>query len=198
MFNIQLILLTVECDLHFLFILSRITMNLLKVISYCIFVVAGVAASVTAFADTVELPVLKTLAEPELRAETGIIQYQEDPARVKSLQHEVMKLSDEAQNFMIAPNVLTNVEILPAAPLPNLNSLPLILQQHILSIAQGLQSSDPKQGLYIMLQPFGIDRNATNAQIGREQFSIDKIDRQLGSGEIVMPPSNSLPVGGIR
>lgn len=198
MFNIQLILLTVECDLHFLFILSRITMNLLKVISYCIFVVAGVAASVTAFADTVELPVLKTLAEPELRAETGIIQYQEDPARVKALQHEVMKLSDEAQNFMIAPNVLTNVEILPAAPLPNLNSLPLILQQHILSIAQGLQSSDPKQGLYIMLQPFGIDRNAINAQIGREQFSIDKIDRQLGSGEIVMPPSNSLPVGGIR
>lgn len=100
----------------------------------------------TAFADTVELPMLRTLAEPELRAETGIIQYQEDPARVKALQHEVMKLSDEAQNFMIAPNVLTNVEILPAAPLPNLNSLPLILQQHILSIAQGLQSSDPKQG----------------------------------------------------
>lgn len=198
MFNIQLILFTVECDLHFLFILSRITMNLLKVISYCILVAAGVAASVTAFADTVELPVLKTLAEPELRAETGIIQYQEDPARVKALQHEVMKLSDEPQNFMIAPNVLTNVEILPAAPLPNLNSLPLILQQHILSIAQGLQSSDPKQGLYIMLQPFGIDRNAINAQIGREQFSIDKIDRQLGSGEIVMPPSNSLPVGGIR
>lgn len=126
-------------------------MNLLKVISYCIFVVAGVAASVTVFADTVELPVLKTLAEPELRAETGIIQYQEDPARVKALQHEVMKLSDEAQNFMIAPNVLTNVEILPAAPLPNLNSLPLILQQHILSIAQSLQSSDPKQGLYINL-----------------------------------------------
>ena len=126
-------------------------MNLLKVISYCILVVAGVAASVTAFADTVELPVLKTLAEPELRAETGIIQYQEDPARVKALQHEVMKLSDEAQNFMIAPNVLTNVEILPAAPLPNLNSLPLILQQHILSIAQSLQSSDPKQGLYINL-----------------------------------------------
>lgn len=91
-------------------------MNLLKVISYCILVAAGVAASVTAFADTVELPVLKTLAEPELRAETGIIQYQEDPARVKALQHEVMKLSDEAQNFMIAPNVLTNVEILPAAP----------------------------------------------------------------------------------
>lgn len=86
MFNIQLILFTVECDLHFLFILSRITMNLLKVISYCILVAAGVAASVTAFADTVELPVLKTLAEPELRAEQGLF-------NIKKIQQESKRCS---------------------------------------------------------------------------------------------------------
>jgi hypothetical protein len=33
-----------------------------------------------------------------------------------------------------------------------------------------------------MLQPFGIDRNATNVQIAREQISIGQIDRNFIQG----------------
>ena len=53
------------------------------------------------------------------------------------------------------------------------------MQQHVLDIAAGLQSSDPRNGLYIMLQPFGIDRNATSVQISRDQINMGTIDRQL-------------------
>ena len=65
-------------------------------------------------------------------------------------------------------------------PAPNLSSLPPALQQHVLNIAYGLQSSDPRNGLYIMLQPFGIDRNAVNVQISREQINIGSIDSRHG------------------
>ena len=64
-------------------------------------------------------------------------------------------------------------------PAPDLSSLPPSLQQHVLNIANGLQSSDPRNGLYIMLQPFGIDRNAVNVQISREQINLGSIDRAL-------------------
>ena len=46
----------------------------------------------------------------------------------------------------------------------------------------GLQSSDPRNGLYIMLQPFGIDRNTMNVQISREQINLGNIDRSLPNG----------------
>ena len=58
---------------------------------------------------------------------------------------------------------------------------PCLLREHV-NIAAGLQSSNPTEGLYIMLQPFGIDRNATNVQITREQISIGQIDRNFMQG----------------
>ena len=54
--------------------------------------------------------------------------------------------------------------------------------KHVLNIAAGLQSSNPTEGLYIMLQPFGIHRNATNVQIAREQISIGQIDWNFMQG----------------
>ncbi len=46
------------------------------------------------------------------------------------------------------------------------------MQQYVLAIARGLQSPDPREGLYIILAPFGIDRRAVNVQIAREQLSL--------------------------
>ncbi|WP_228157242.1 hypothetical protein [Acinetobacter sp. CFCC 11171] len=68
-----------------------------------------------------------------------------------------------------------------------MSNLSPLMQQHVLDIAAGLQSSDPRNGLYIMLQPFGIDRNATNVQISRDQINLGNIDRQLNTNPIKTP-----------
>ena len=158
--------------------LSRAAMNLLKYMSFAVAILAVNFPLSTAFADTVELPMLRTLAEPELRAETGIIQYQEDPQEVRALQHRVMKIQLDTQNFVVNPTIVTTLDIVPErVAMPDLNNLPLGLQQYVLAIARGLQSPDPREGLYIMLAPFGIDRNATNVQISREQISLGIVNR---------------------
>ena len=157
-------------------------MNLPKQLAYAAAALAC-AASIPAFAqeqqEAVRLPALTVMAEPELRRETGVVPYQQETARRKALQHRVMQIENDAQSFIVDPEVVANLDILPMEPAPNLSSLPPALQQHVLNIAYGLQSSDPRNGLYIMLQPFGIDRNAVNVQISREQINIGSIDRTL-------------------
>ncbi|WP_257232915.1 hypothetical protein [Acinetobacter sp. YH01012] len=128
--------------------------------------------------DAVTLPTLHVLAEPELRTETGIVPYQNDEKNLRALQHQVIRNSREAQNFMIDSHVVANLEIQPLQAQPDLNSLSPFLQQYVLSIAQGLQSSDPTQGLYIMLQPFGINRSNSMQHIDRSNSnSMQHIDR---------------------
>ena len=80
--------------------------------------------------------------------------------------------------------------------MPDINSLPLALQQHILAIARGLQSTDPREGLYILLQPFGIDRNASNVQIAREQISLGILNGSFDKPAIqnASQPIATLPV----
>lgn len=157
-------------------------MNLPKQLAYAAAALAC-AASIPASAqeqqEAVRLPALTVMAEPELRRETGVVPYQQETARRKALQHRVMQIENDAQSFIVDPEVVANLDILPMEPAPNLSSLPPALQQHVLNIANGLQSSDPRNGLYIMLQPFGIDRHAVNVQISREQINIGSIDRAL-------------------
>ncbi|MDM1284446.1 hypothetical protein HXZ60_12990 [Acinetobacter towneri] len=130
--------------------------------------------------DAVTLPTLHVLAEPELRTETGIVPYQNDEKNLRALQHQVIRNSREAQNFMIDSYVVANLEIQPLQAQPDLNSLSPFLQQYVLSIAQGLQSSDPTQGLYIMLQPFGINRSNSMQHIDRSNSnSMQPIDRDM-------------------
>ncbi len=169
-------------------------MNLPKQFA-CALLAAG-AASAPAFAEIIQheqkrapeqqeavrLPVLTVMAEPELREETGIVPYQQETGRRKALQHRVMQLEENTQSFVVDPVVIANLDILPVEPSADLSSLPPSLQQHVLDIANGLQSSDPRNGIYTMLQPFGIDRNATNVQISREQINLGNIDRSLLQG----------------
>lgn len=157
-------------------------MNLPKQLAYtaaALACAASISASAQEQQEAVRLPALTVMAEPELRRETGAVPYQQETARRKALQHRVMQLENDAQSFTVDPEVVANLDILPMEPAPNLSSLPPALQQHVLNIAYGLQSSDPRNGLYIMLQPFGIDRNAVNVQISREQINIGSIDRTL-------------------
>lgn len=120
-------------------------MNLLKYVLYPSVLIASLFSISLSFADSVELPVLRPLAEPELRAETGIIQYQQDPQQTRALQHKIMKIQRDTQNFVLDPRILTTLDLVPEGPMPDINSLPLALQQHILAIARGLQSTDPER-----------------------------------------------------
>lgn len=129
--------------------------------------------------ETVRLPVLTVMADRELRNETVVEPAQEEPAKRKALQQQVMKLERNAQNYAADPTVIQNLDVKAPEPAPNFSGVSLVMQQHILNIAEGLQSSDPRNGLYIMLQPFGIDRNATNVQMGREQLNLGILERTL-------------------
>ena len=163
-------------------------MNLSKQFILMAIALVGTTMAFPAFAETeaekevVRLPVLTVLAEPELREEAGVVPYQEETARRKALQHRMMQIEAGTRATVIDPTVVANLDILPIVPAPNLSNLPPLLQQHVLDIAHGLQSSDPRNGLYIMLQPFGIDRNTMNVQISREQINLGNIDRSLPNG----------------
>ncbi|WP_228260006.1 hypothetical protein [Acinetobacter sp. ANC 4779] len=148
-------------------------MKLPKYMFFAVMLMLGHFSLSYAFADTAEMPVLRMMAEPELRAETtSIIQYQQDPQKVRALQHRIMQIQLDTQNFVVNPTILASIDLVPDGPMPDINSLPLEQQQYVLAVAQGLQSPDPREGLYIILEPFGIDRSATNVQIAREQISM--------------------------
>ena len=131
--------------------------------------------------DAVRLPVLTVMAEREMREETAVEPYQQETGRRKALQHRVMQLEGDAQSFTVDPTVVANLDVLPV-PKVDMSSLSPALQQYVLNIANGLQSSDPRNGIYTILQPMGIDRNATNVQISREQMNLGTIDRSLLNG----------------
>lgn len=161
-------------------------MTLPKSVAVLLFASAALSASSTFAAthadeqqEAIQMPALTIMAEREMRAETGIVEYQEQVDRRKALQHRVMELERDTQNKGVDATIVSNMDILPAAAMPDMSNLSPLMQQHVLDIAAGLQSSDPRNGLYIMLQPFGIDRNATSVQISRDQINMGTIDRQL-------------------
>ncbi|WP_257226690.1 MULTISPECIES: hypothetical protein [unclassified Acinetobacter] len=174
-------------------------MNLPKSVSFLVFVSAAMTAMSTLAAEkattkaedteqqAIQMPALTIMAEREMRAETGIVEYQEQVDRRKALQQRVMQLERDTQNKGVDATIVSNVDVLPATAVPDMSNLSPLMQQHVLDIAAGLQSSDPRNGLYIMLQPFGIDRNATNVQISRDQINLGNIDRQLNTNPIKTP-----------
>jgi hypothetical protein len=141
-----------------LFLLTSQIMNLLKFLT----VVSFTSMTSLSFAQSVNvLPSLKLMAEPELRQESGVVPFQEDTQVRKALQHQVIRHERELQNVTVDNHVIANYEYQPKV-VPDMGSLSPFLQQYVMSIANGLQSSDPTQGLYIMLQSVGIDRNNIN------------------------------------
>ena len=165
-------------------------MNLMKYFLALSFIGFLLSTDVQANGEIVSLPTFKVMAESELRAESGIIPYQQDENIRKALQHRMMQLQDDTQSFVVDPTLVHNLDVLAPAATPDLGSLPPLLREHILNIAAGLQSSDPTEGLYIMLQPFGIDRNAKNVQIVREQISIGQVDYNFIQGN---QPNTQVP-----
>lgn len=158
-------------------------MHLLKPLSVLTFslvsLVTTTQAATPLTTDTVRLPTLTIMAEPELRAETGFVPFQEDLDQRKSLQRRVMKAEQNIQGYAANADFVGTVELLPPPTQPDMNQLPVALQHYVMAIANGLQSSDPRNGLYIMLQSVGIDRHAANVQISREQVNFGTLERSF-------------------
>ncbi|MCG2607819.1 hypothetical protein LZZ98_04585 [Acinetobacter sp. SM34] len=175
-------------------------MNLLKNLSCAIVAIAGSFSISSTFADIADTPELSPLMDSELRVEAETVQVMYDPhdhQREKALQHRIMQIQMDAQNFVVDPTIVMTIDLVPEPPMPDIHSLPLPLQQYVLAIARGLQSSDPREGLYILLEPFGINRNAVNVQIAREQISLGVLENtlrneaiRLSQQELSSPNSN--------
>lgn len=105
--------------------------------------------------------------------------YQEQNSQLKALQMRLMKIERDIQAYSVDGDIAANIDVMRSPVAPDLDSLPVVFREYVLAIAQGLQSSDPRNGVYILLQPFGINRDATNVQIVREQFDPNRLSLSL-------------------
>lgn len=130
--------------------------------------------------DSVTLPTLTVMADRELREETEfMLPLQEQSSQKQALKMRMMKIERELQDYTVNADFVGDIEILPTTNPARLDNLPPGLQQYVQAIADGLRSPDPRDGIYLMLVPFGINRNATSVQAAREQFNPNNVDRTL-------------------
>lgn len=158
-------------------------MTLLKALNLSLLVLVASTATFTQAAPissgSVVLPTLIVMAEPELRAMTEIIPYQEEASQRDALNRYLMKVERDIQSYSVDADFAGSIDVVRAAPKPDLDSLPVVFREYVLVVAAGLQSADPRKGLYTILQPFGIDANATTVQIVREQFHPNQLNISL-------------------
>lgn len=123
--------------------------------------------------DAVKLPTLTVLAESELRDEVGFVPYQEDKPVRQALQRFMLKNERDIQNFVVDDS-FTEINLQPKLTEPDMSQLSPALQQYVLAVASGLQSSDPTTGLFTLLKQFGIDRrNVDGIRGGTVKLNID-------------------------
>jgi len=143
--------------------------------------------------EVTSLPTIRVMAESELREEVGFVPYQEDKQTRQALQHRVYKIHNDMQNAGVTESP-TSVNYQPMAAQPDLSQYSPILQQYILAVASGFQSSDPTNGLFKMLEPLNINRGnidgIRNGTIKIDLGDILKLQQQIRDG--LNPPQNPL------
>jgi hypothetical protein len=145
--------------------------------------------------EVASLPTIRLMAESELREEVGIVPYQEDKNVRQALQHHLYKVNLDMQNQEVSESV-GSFNYQPQAAQPDLSYVPAILQQYILAVANGFQSSDPTNGVFKMLEPLNINRdNAIDFQNGTMKVDLSdllKLQQQIRDG-LNPPPSPLFP-----
>lgn len=145
--------------------------------------------------DVTSLPTIRVMAESELREEVGFVPYQEDKQVRQALQHRVYKIHHDIQNAGVMETP-TSVNYQPATTQPDLSQYSPVLQQYILAVASGFQSSDPTNGLFKMLEPLNINRgNIDGIRNGTIKINLDdilKLQQQIRDG-LNPPPSPLFP-----
>lgn len=136
--------------------------------------------------EVTTLPTIRVMAESELREEqVGPVPLQEDKKVQQALQNRIYKIQRDMQNEGIVEMSAT-VDYQPITSQPDLSQLSPVLQDYILAVAAGFQSSDPTNGLFKMLQPLNINRdNAESFREGMIKVNIDdilKLQQQIRDG----------------
>jgi hypothetical protein len=138
----------------------RIGAYVMKFLKYSLLIISSLTVfSSTLYAedDVISLPTITVMAEEELRDEfVGILPYQEDEEVKEALRYQVYKLESDIQN---KENPSMAMSYIPNTAIPNMNQYSPFLQQYIMVVASGFQSSDPTNGAFEMLSTLGIDRN---------------------------------------
>ena len=135
------------------------------------------------------LPTIHVMAESELREEVGFapVPFQERTEVQQALQHHLYKIEKSFQNNPVKESAVT-VDYQPQATAPDLSQYSPVLQQYILAVAAGLQSSDPTNGLFKMLEPLNINRdNADDMRNGTMKVNVDdllRLQQQIRDGLI--------------
>ncbi|CAI3146826.1 hypothetical protein MWMV7_MWMV7_02421 [Acinetobacter calcoaceticus] len=112
--------------------------------------------------EVATLPTIRVMAESELREEVGFVPYQEDKKVRQALQHHEYKTHYDIQNALVSEG-MTTVDYQPVMAQPDLSQLSPFLQQYILAVAGGIQSSDPTNGIFEMLRDLNINRSNVDA-----------------------------------
>ncbi|CAI3115849.1 hypothetical protein MWMV8_MWMV8_02984 [Acinetobacter calcoaceticus] len=112
--------------------------------------------------EVATLPTIRVMAESELREEVGFVPYQEDKKVRQALQHREYKTHYDIQNALV-PEGMTTVDYQPVMAQPDLSQFSPFLQQYILAVAGGIQSSDPTNGIFEMLRDLNINRSNVDA-----------------------------------
>ncbi|KJH54903.1 hypothetical protein [Acinetobacter calcoaceticus] len=112
--------------------------------------------------EVATLPTIRVMAESELREEVGFVPFQEDKKVRQALQHREYKTHYDIQNALV-PEGMTTVDYQPVMAQPDLSQFSPFLQEYILAVAGGIQSSDPTNGIFKMLEPLKINRSNVDA-----------------------------------
>lgn len=129
--------------------------------------------------NVITLPTIQVMAEDELSETTGFIPFQEDTAVRQALQHQIYKNENDIQNTTVKENTGNTIHYQPPVAQPDMTNFSPALQQHVLAIAEGLQSNDPTQGVFKMLDPLGIDRNKALESIPNRDIKINQNDLMI-------------------
>ena len=110
--------------------------------------------------DVISLPTITVMAEEELREEdVGILPYQEDEDVKEALRHKIYKLETDMQNKEMSENASIAMNYIPNTVIPDMSQYSPFVQQYILAVASGFQSSDPTNGAFEILNTLDINRN---------------------------------------
>ncbi|KAF7276080.1 hypothetical protein GWI33_010942 [Rhynchophorus ferrugineus] len=125
------------------------------------------------------------MAEAELREEVGYIPYQEDKKVREALQYYILKMENDIQNTGVN-DIATVIDYQPQSAIPDMSHLSPEIQEYILSVSTGLQSTIPSDGLFNMLAPLNIDRNnIDNLRDGTMKINMEdalKFQQQIRDG----------------
>ncbi|ESK53742.1 hypothetical protein [Acinetobacter tjernbergiae] len=145
--------------------------------------------------EVTTLPTIRIMAESELREEVvGPTPFQEDKKVRQALQHYIQKQHTDIQNAQLTETT-SSIDYQANALQPDLSQVSPFLEDYILAVAMGFQSSNPSNGVFKILEPLNINRdNADTFRDGSIKVRLDdllRLQQQIDAG---LKTSQNFPI----